>query len=396
MKLYIKAITLASLLSICLVTFLSSNCSAALISNNILPVYTAAESLGYAAAASGHTAATASPTLITPQDSGITINTISIHKNGSVSSQGGFLFYSNNPEYVFDYDLADNGCWLNQAAVSGNGQVYIWHNNAANKTINSELNITNPNNESIIINSNHYGLTNGIDSTDATAWDSYLGSNQTGISIIIKPGQSVQLFKQSVPQNNNFGIVAEVNITDLNGNPAKALFEDRAYYQNIWEVKCTGYSINGSRGVGSSYQNTITFDPVKMTGNNYYTYSIGAADDSLNGQDLVKIKDNRNYNESLLAGNYGEVMTINIPIKNYYKNDQNFGIYIGSIGGYSFPFVKLKDNKSFVSSPVKPFTAYDMIKTGKMNFGSTETVSFTLVIPALSSTPWIIGVHPIE
>lgn len=43
------------------------------------------------------------------------------------------------------------------------------------------------------------------------------------------------------------------------------------------------------------------------------TEAIGAGNDSLNGKDLVKIKENGNNTESLLAGNYGEVMPINIP-----------------------------------------------------------------------------------
>jgi hypothetical protein len=88
------------------------------------------------------------------------------------------------------------------------------------------------------------------------------------------------------------------------------------------------------------------------------------------------------------------MMKIIIPIKNLYKNNQNFGIFIGSTGGNSYPFVRLQEN-SFVSSPVKPFHVYDMIQTGKMALGSMETASFTLVIPALSSTPLVIGVHPI-
>lgn len=369
MKLYIRLIFFASLLSIGSIIFLFYNCEAAM----------------------------ASPTLIPPHDSGITMNTINIHKSGSVISQGGFLFYSDNPEYVHESDLADNGCWLNKAQVSGNGQVYIWHCNATDRAIHSELNITNPSNKkSILIETNQYALTNGYNSTDVAAWNSYLGSGKYKISILLRPGNSIQLFMQSVAQNNNFGIVAALKITDTNGNPGKAILEDRAYYEILGDVKYTGYDGTGRvRGVGSSYQNAITFDPVIMTKNNYFTYSIGAADDSLDGKDLVNIYDYATNNTSMLAGNYGEIMTINIPIKNNYKYNQNFGIYIGSIGGYSFPFVKLTEN-SFVSSPVKPFSAYDMIQTGKMAFGSSETVSFTVVIPALSSTPLIIGVHPIE
>ncbi len=249
----------------------------------------------------------------------------------------------------------------------------------------------------ITVKTNQYALTTGVGASDVAAWDSYLGSSQTSISVSVKPGQCVELFKQAVARENNFGLIAALDITDTEGNPAKAILEDVVYNKNISAAKYAKLDegINGGRGVGLSYQNTITFEPIKMSESNDYTlYNIGAINDSLNGKDLVKIKDCSNQMESLLEGNYGEVMTIILPIKNFYKDQQNFGIFIGSTGGYSFPFVRLQEN-SFVASPVKPFTAYNMIQTGKMAFGSSEKVSFTLVIPALSSTPLIIGIHPI-
>lgn len=386
MKHYRKSIILTALLFLCSILFLPPNCSAA--TDTI--VSTENTNAGSPAAD------VASATLIPPRNSGLIIRQASA-RGGTVTSQGGFLFYSNNPEYIYDCALADNGCWLNRAEVSGNGQVYVWHNNASNKTIKSVLCVSNPNNSSIIIESNQYGLTNGLHSADTDAWDSYLTSSQPGISIEVEPGQTVQLFKQSVAKYNNFGIVAAVNITDLNGNPVKAVLKDLAYcYQSNSVSKfAPADASDRTRGIGKSYQNTITFNPVALTGNNYFAYSIGAAQDSLNGKDLLEIKDCSKNKETILSGNYGQVMTINIPITNHYRRDQNFGIFIGSIGGYSYPFVKLNET-SCVNTPVKPFSARDMIQSGKIDLGSTKTVSFTLVIPALSSTPLIIGVHPIN
>lgn len=369
MKKLIRSSILASFLSICLILFLSSM-------------------------------AVSSPTLIKqPQDSGLTIHTPISNKCGSVISQGGFLYYSNNPEQVTDGALADNGCWLNRAEVSGNGEVYVWHTNATGRTLNSELYVFNPSKYSdIIITTYHYALTNGLGTTDVTAWDSYLKSNQNSTQILVKPGQYVELFKQMVAPNNNFGVVAAINISDATfGNAAKAVFEDLVYDKNISATKYAELDdgITGGRGVGSSFQNILNFDPIKMTANNYSAYFIAAQNDSFNGQDLVKITDFGNYKiASQLEGNYGQMMKIIIPIKNLYKDNQNFGIFIGSTGGNSYPFVRLQEN-SFVSSPVKPFHVYDMIQTGKMALGSMETVSFTLVIPALSSTPLVIGVRPI-
>jgi hypothetical protein len=336
------------------------------------------------------------PALLPPHDTGLIV-TNPTARGGTVTKEGGFLFYSNNPEYVYYSDLADRGCWLNRAEVKGSGQVYTWHNNATGTEIKSYLSITNPHRTSIFIESSHYGLTNALHATDAKAWKNYFDSNQTAIKVEVKPGETVQLFKQSIDRYNNFGIVAALNITDINGNPATALLKDIAhnYPGNHTYKYARSDGTSRNRGVGSSYQTTITFKPVALTGNNYFTFSLGSANDSLNGEDLLEIKDGSNNNEGLLAGNYGQIMTINIAIKNAYKADQNFGIFIGSIGGYSYPFVRLEET-SLVSFPVKPFRTYDMIQSGKIDLGSIKTVSFDLVIPALSSTPLIIGVHPID
>ncbi len=393
MKYYLKSIILAVSLSICSIALIS----------------------GYAVAGSDHNLAGLSPTLMDPPvNSGITIKTpaaiskktglpfklSSLNKGGSVTPQSGFLFYSNNPESVYDRALADNGCWLNLAPVSGHGQVYVWHRNATSQTITAELCIINPSNSTdIIISTSNYALTNGIGVSDVTSWDAYLGSNQPSIAMVIKPGQSVALFKQKVAPNSNFGIIAAVQVSYTTGVAAPAIFVDQAYSNYIAATKYAELDngITGCRGVGSYYQNTLSFDPITMTSKNYSAYYIAAKNDSFDGKDLLKLIDygSTHDKESLLEGNYGQMMKIVLPIKNRYKNNQNFAIFIGSTGGYAFPFVRLQEN-SFVSFPVKPWMAYDMIETGEMPLGSTETVSFTLVIPALSSTPLVIGVHPIE
>jgi hypothetical protein len=347
-----------------------------------------------------HESSPLSPTLIkTPSDAGITIYTPSPDQSGSVVFQNGFLFYSNNPEYVKDSALADNGRWLNRAEVYGSGQVFTWHNNATYVTIKTGLYIINPDKtKSIVIKIDRYALTNGIGISNTSAWSAYLEDNQTSISISLKPGQSVELFHQAVAPNHNFGIIAEMNITDSAGRPAQAVLEDLVYYyknSSATNFAEGDWSSSGGRGVCSSCQNTLTFDPVVMNGNDYKALSIAARDDSFNGADVVKISDFSSHQASLLEGNYGLIMTVKIPVTNNYQDKQNFGIFIGSIGGNSYPFVRMEEN-SFISYPVKPFKAYDMIQTGEMDLGSTETVSFTLVIPALSSAPLIIGVHPIS
>lgn len=402
MKRRITSIIMALSLSIGLISWFSFTCLANVRLNDdgTVTIESLDNSNGCGDTSTGtvYPLASSAPTLIKrPLDSGITINTSLSDQHGSFSSQGGFLFYSNNPESVKESDLADNGYWLNRANPVGRGQIYVWHNNATGKTIESELYVLNPSKSTdIIVKTNQYGLTNGVGVNDVAAWDSFLESNQPNISVLVKPGQSVELFKQTVAPNHNFGIVAAVNITDIKGHPAEAVFQDLAIYK---ENLATGYApldgtTNGSRGEGSSYQNNLAFDPVTIDDHHYFTYKISASNDSLHGTDLVKITDYGNSKETLLEGSYGVLMTVSLPIINSYKDMQNFGIFIGSSGGYSFPFVRLREN-SFISSPVEPFRGYDMIQTGKMAEGSIQLVSFTLVIPSLSSTPLVIGVHPI-
>jgi hypothetical protein len=417
MKNYTKSIVLAASLSICTIIFIC-NSSAALLANDSLSVDSGWKTIGtgYAVAGADQSKTKSAPTLIEPPvNSGVTIKTpaaiskktglpfklSSLNKGGSVDPEKGFLFYSNNPESVYDRALADNGCWLNLAPVSGNGQVYTWHRNATNKTITSELYVINPNKSTdIIVNTNNYALTNWIGVPDVAAWDLYLGSNQPLISILVKPGEKVALFKQTVAPNSNFGIIASVQVLYTTGVPAPAIFVDQAYASsnNATKYAELDKGIIGCRGVGAYYQNTLSFDPITMSTKNYSAYYIAAKNDSFDGKDLLKLIDygTNPSNESLLEGNYGQVMKIILPIKNRYKDNQNFGIFIGSTGGNAYPLVRLEGKNSFVSFPVKPWSAYDMIQTGEMPLNSSKTVSFTMVIPALSSTPYVIGVHPIE
>jgi len=338
-----------------------------------------------------------------PAEAGLTINWADIKANGSVTfNEAGFFFYSNNPEAINQETLADKGYWLNRAEVSGKGQVYTWHTNKADKEVTSSLFITNTNrSKDIRVTIKRYGLTNGKSKNDISAWDAYFNGQPEIIRKTIKPGQFIELFKQTVSPYSNFGIIAEVDITDKSGQPAQALMDERVYYKENLKNRVHQYapldrSRNRCRGIGESYQSRISFDTVTFKGDApYVAYSIGARNDSLAGADLITITDLNTGKELPLEGNYGEIMTITLPVRNEYRNFQNYGIFIGSIGGYSFPFVNM-GGTSYVNRFVPPFKAYDMIQTGHMPLGTTQTITFDLVIPSWSSTPLVIGVHPLS
>lgn len=106
------------------------------------------------------------------------------------------------------------------------------------------------------------------------------------------------------------------------------------------------------------------------------------------------ITDGSNNNaQALLKGAYGQIMNIKLPITNNTSSSRRFKVFIGSIGGYSFPFVYM-NNDFAMYSYIDKFKYVDVIQTGNIGANSTATVSFTTVIPAVSSTPYVIGVRP--
>jgi hypothetical protein len=335
---------------------------------------------------------TTSPLVITYSKQKILTPKYIMADTSKVNQGNEFLFYSNNPE-AFDINaLADRGCWLNKTTVTGSGQVYIWHRNNSGAAINSCLMIYNPNDFAIKITSKNYGTTNAKSSSDSSAWLSYFKTS-TSITKTVEPHTNGSMFFQFIPCGNSFGVVASMNITNPSGTSASAVLYDLAYINNYSAADTFALTVGGEkRGLGDSYKTTYNFPAISPTDKAGFAYQISSFDDSFNGGDLTAIVDKAGDLPERLTGSYGQLLTINLPIHNSGTVDKNYYIFIGSNGGTSFPLIKLNETYARYDW-IKSGNFVDIINTGIIPADTTRIVEFTLVIPALSSTPYVIGAH---
>lgn len=87
------------------------------------------------------------------------------------------------------------------------------------------------------------------------------------------------------------------------------------------------------------------------------------------------------------------MFVVKLPIKNNFTTSKNFKIFLGSIGGPSFPFAYMGNNIASYGR-TEAGSYIDIIETGNIGSGATENIQFTCVIPASSAAPYIIGVYP--
>ena len=317
--------------------------------------------------------------------------------NSTVNFNGGFLFFSDCPEPVTDADLADSGKWLNRATVNGNGMVYLWHSNDTGHMIHHGLWIYNPNSFPITVSSTNCGKTNAFGGSDSDAWASYFsgGPNE---SVTIGANAYGVLFNREIDKIN-FGLIARITVKTSSGAAASAVLYDLAWTSNTsGAVACA--KPNGDefrRGLGSSYYNTYNFDVLAPTTTDGQAYRIaGSGSDIFGTADLVYITDESGQRTGYLAGNYGQQLDMTMKVKNTFSTTKNFRIFMGTnVGGASFfPLVNMAgvtQRYDWISGG----SYVDMIDTGPIAPGATVPVSFFTVVPAVSSTPFVIGARPV-
>ncbi|WP_146767209.1 hypothetical protein [Paenibacillus sp. YN15] len=316
--------------------------------------------------------------------------------SSTVYQGGGYLFYCDNPEKILSKHLADAGKYLNQNSVIGAGQVYLWHENGTPGTITHCLLIYNPNNYSITVSSSNYGLTNGKGLSDTQAWANYFAGHSK--SIQIGPYGWATLFSQNVNPGHNVGIVARTNITNSStGAATSAVFYDLAYVSN--SSGATGFSdpdgTGRPRGVGSAFYLTLDLDTIAPTTTDGIAYGMASGDsyDIFGMNDLVWVS---GENSGYILGNYGIQHSITMKVKNSFSQAKNFYIYFGTnvTSAFAFPVVNMSGytNQAVWINGGK---YVDLIQTGEISPGATVTVSFFMVIGAISSTAWFIGARPV-
>ena len=87
-------------------------------------------------------------------------------------------------------------------------------------------------------------------------------------------------------------------------------------------------------------------------------------------------------------------MNITIPIKNVTGSAREFRIFIGSIGGDSYPFVNYAGGIVKYTEAAEYDNYRDVIETDSIANNATTSVQFSTVITSLAAAPYIIGVHP--
>ncbi|MFB9329180.1 hypothetical protein ACFFSY_24865 [Paenibacillus aurantiacus] len=347
----------------------------------------------------------AAPTLLSNQSSVKRSPSFSLTGTASLS---GYLFYSQSPETIDATDLADAGKWLNKNAVSGSGQVYTWHNNAAGATITNHILIYNPSStDTIVVTSSNYGTSNNTD-TDSLAWKDYLTYGRAAKTVEIGPGNYGSLFSQSIVSGANFGIVARTNVTKKGtSTAASAIFYDIAYKDPAKSGNASAYATADpssslrKRGLGNGYYTTLRLPVISPTeSTNGIAFKFGATGDSFNGADMPYITDDApstaGNTSGNVAGSYGQQFDISFVVQNTTSVARSFRVYAGSIGGTSYPFTYMGGNMSYYptySSGAPGFYFKDIIDTGVLQPGASTTVSFFYTVPAMSSAPNVIGVR---
>lgn len=334
----------------------------------------------------------------------LTASTSNVYLNKSE-----YLFYSNSPEMLDSTDMADNGKFLNRASVSGNGQIYTWHANGTGRTINSCILIYNPNAYAVTLKVTNYGLTN--DSTqsqpDVIAWEKYYNGQST--SVTVAAGGYGNLFLRTIANGNHFGTVARVNIVKQGTATAAAVtLFDLAYFSNSGNAQSfatpDAATTKRTRGKGAGFYTTITLPTLSPTNTDGIGCSFGSKkigtlantyDDSFYGADCSVIEDPSGMTSGPLQGAYGQQFQMTIPIKNTTSIARKFRVFIGSRGGVAFPFVNFAGSYAKYTNRIENKYYVDVIETDTIASGSTELVTLSTVITAMSDAPFFIGVRTI-
>ena len=321
-----------------------------------------------------------------------------------------FLFYSNNPEPIKDDCLADNGKWLCREEVEGYGQIYTWHVNNMDKNITSTILIYNPNNFKIKVKAGVFGKTNKSgEYTDREAWHDYFTQNFS-YEEEMEPNSYTNFFRRvnEIKPNNCFGVVSRLSITDLNGNPAKAVLFDLVYVDEAKSGNATMCAVaetegSRSRGLGKGFYGVFNL-PQLLVDNNAPCYALGNKDkfgtmpdrnDSFNGKDLVQIIDSSGQvTDNNLYGNYGVQMDVNLSMKNIGEAG-NFAVFVGTCNEYPgcgcYPFICYNGIFYDTNGLVKAGEYVDILNIGYVEAGGERSIEFFTANTAGSCAPLVVG-----
>lgn len=307
----------------------------------------------------------------------------------SATLGGGFLFYSNNPETVPSTARADSGKYLSRQTVTGSGQIYTWHENGTGGTVTSTILVYNPNSYPITVSSSNNGITNSKGVSDTSAWVNYL-KGTSPVSISIAPGKYDNLFVQSIPNGNNFGVVARLNVVNSSTlASASAVLWDLVYTSDssggTAQAELSGGKQNGYGSVGS--YNYLNFPTIAPTTTNGLTFSIGYNGDNFGSLDIVPVT---GASSGRIEGSYGSQFYITMPIQNTDSVSRTFRVFLGDTGGFLFPVVNGYGGVVAYKDWVSAGTYVDVVDV-TIPGSTTQTINFTVMFGAIGAAPIKIG-----
>ncbi|MEC0208640.1 hypothetical protein P4H70_06715 [Paenibacillus ehimensis] len=317
--------------------------------------------------------------------------------NSWMGLSGGWFFYSNNPESVYYWHLADQGKWLNRASVRGEGQVYTWHHNSTGFQISTCILIYNPNSYDIVVSSYAHGTTKKYGAQpDSDAWINFWNTSSPIYEIVPANGYKA-IFQRTIEAEEVFGVIARLNITSTNGNAAEAVLFDLIYSANSSGATSAANPDGTSRprGIGATgYWLTTQFDTLTPVDQNGQYYTLGAFRDTFGGADVPYINDPSGQAPNHALGNYGQQINISLPIYNNQSWGRTYRIFVGSTGGNLFPCFYYQGGGYKLNNGgwgnIEHHHILDILEQ-YVGAHSTETVSFQMVVPAVSSTPLVVG-----
>jgi hypothetical protein len=335
-------------------------------------------------------------TLITPLPNALTtITPVLTGVTGTASiNSGEFFFYSNNPEKVSNSNLADQGKFLNQATVSGSGQVYVWHQNTSGQAVNACLLIYNPNSYAVKVTSTNYGLTkNSGVVPDTPAWESYCNGQSTSVTVNANSYGNIFL-QNSIINNGVWGIVARLRIERSGTTTAASVtLTDFAYVSNSGNANswATADGSTRRRGLANGFYTNLSFTLAPSNTNGIGVRLGKISDSSFNGSaEMANITDPSGSCSGRLEGCYGQQLNVTATIRNATATARKFRIFLGSIGGNSVPFCYFGNiTKATTGRGANTYT--EIIETANIAVNATEVITFTTVVPATAAAPYVIG-----
>ncbi len=317
-----------------------------------------------------------------------------------------FLFCSNSPEAVDSADIADSGCWLNRVeGLKGVGQIYIWHTNETNGSINKTILVYNPNTYPIKISITHSGLTDlAKPGPEGAAWANYhKGIAQSPVTV--SANGYGNLFPGAIANGHTYGILARINITKSDGSAITGTgvtLWDLAYRTNSGGATqfaiADAISTRRARGKGAGFYTTIYAPTLSPTNTNGVGFWIGANDDNFGGADCSMVTDyaptNRVNTSGRFQGAYGQQLNIHLPIKNTFSTTKTFRIMIGTLANEGCPFAYFKGDSAYYNG-LYPTNHYVDVIEVSIAGNQTTTVNFTTVIPSSTSTSYLVGARTV-